>query len=252
MEVKKSLMILGLAVASSAALAATSPVGYWTFDDPLNLGKATIGLDLTGVGTHSAVSGISGTDGAVLDGVGSYFTCTHGIAPNGGGAYVNQWTVVMDINIPSTSLGQWLTFLQTNTGNSNDGDCFVNPTENLGVGATGYSTSAFGGDTWYRVAVSVDNGNFYRYYVDGNLWKEGTVQTVDGRFSLDPDLLIFADNDGDDYDIKCSNLAIWGQGLSSDDVAALGGAGVTIVPEPGTLSLALLGGMLVLLRRFRR
>ena len=57
------------------------------------------------------------------------YVMTHGIAPNGGGSYVNHYTLIMDIMFPAASSGQWRSLFQTNPGNSNDGDLFVNPGE---------------------------------------------------------------------------------------------------------------------------
>ena len=48
------------------------------------------------------------------------YVMTHGIAPNGGGSYVNQYTLIMDIMFPAASTGTWRSLLQTSTANSND------------------------------------------------------------------------------------------------------------------------------------
>lgn len=198
------------------------PDGLWQFDDPGNLTQSTVGSDLVEVGTHTAVAGMVSGDGAVEDPPGSYFICTHGIGPNGGGSYVNNWTLLLDVKMPTSSLGHWLCFFQTNTSNANDGDCFISPAERIGVADTGYSTNTLQAEVWRRIVISCSNQNFYRIFVDGSKWLEGTAQPLDGRFSLDPTILLFADENGEDYPIHCSNAAIWGQALTDPQVSSLG------------------------------
>lgn len=199
------------------------PNGLWQFDNPENLTASTIGSDLVEVGTHTAVAGMTAGDGAVEDPLGSYYICTHGIAPNGGGSYVNNWTLLLDVKIPTSSLGHWISLFQTNTANANDGDCFISPTERIGVGDTGYSSNTLQAQTWKRIVIAVSNQNFYRIFVDGSKWLEGTPQPLDGRFSLDPMLLLFADENGEDDPIHCTSTAVWGQALTDQQISSLGG-----------------------------
>jgi Icc-related predicted phosphoesterase len=228
--VKNAFYIIVIALTANFASAGyPSPAGLWQFNDPNHLTRASLGEDLVAVGTHTAVPGIDANDGAVADPIGSYLICNHGIAPNGGGSYVNNWTVMMDVKVPASSIGQWVALYQTNIDNSNDADCFVATDRTIGVGDTGYSRNKINGDTWYRVVISVSNMNFYRIYVNGLPWKNGTVQPLDGRFALDPQILFFADDNGEDNLIYCTNLAIWGQALEDSQVAELGNTTTPIV-----------------------
>lgn len=197
--------------------------GWWKFDDPANLLKSEsgVGSDLELVGTQQAVTGPDMTNGATRIGIGSYFKIAHGISPNGGGAYVNEYSLLIDFKVPT--LGVWHTFFQTNPTNSNDGDGFINPDGNLGVAATGYSGTPVRKNEWYRLVISVKNSSHYRYYLDGQLLLEGTKQDVDGRFALENTLLVFADNDGEDAEIDCAELSIWDGSLTAEEVKALGG-----------------------------
>ena len=220
---KNAFCIIVIALTASFALASyPSPAGLWQFDEPNHLNRASLGEDWVEVGTHPAVPGIAAGDGAVADPLGSYFICNHGISPNGGGSYVNDWTVMMDVKVPASSIGQWVALYQTNIDNSNDADCFIATDRTIGVGDTGYSRDKINGDTWYRIVISVSNMNFYKIYVNGRVWKNGTVQPLDGRFALDPQILFFADDDGEDYPIQCTNLAIWGQAMEDSQVSELG------------------------------
>ncbi|AQT67886.1 hypothetical protein STSP2_01038 [Anaerohalosphaera lusitana] len=234
---KKFFGVLLCLVFVSAANA--SLVGLWDFDDPANTTEATIGADLTLVGTDTAMTGYSGTDGAVSIGVGSYYEADHGITPAAGEGYVNEWSLLIDFKYPTLD---WICFFQTNPSNTNDGDCFVRGgggvPSSLGVSATGYTTNPTETETWYRMLVTVDNGEFYRIYVNGELWLDGTVQSVDGRLSLDPILLLFADENGEDNEIHVSNVAIWDTGLDSATVLELGGVGDPIGHVVGSTSLS--------------
>ncbi len=227
------LLCLTLSIASPCQAADTNSglVGLWRFDDPSNLTKAEVGQPLILVGNHLPIQGLDEQDLAVRIGVGSHYRCSHGIAPNGGGQFVNQWSLVIDFRYPQSSAGKWMCFFQTNPTNNNDGDCFIRSgSGSLGVSATGYSALATVPETWYRMIVSVQNGQFYRIYINGDRWLEGTVQPLDGRFALESQLLLFADEDGEDNPLDISFAALYNRPLTAEDAAALkgpGGAGVT-------------------------
>ncbi len=208
-------------------LQATVPtrVGWWKFDDPANLRKAEpgYGIDLTLVGTQSAETGPEAGNGATRIGVGSYYKMQHQIPANGGGTFVNEYTLQYDFKVPD--IGVWHSFFQTAVSNNNDGDFFINPSGNIGVAAVGYSAFSINPNEWYRLVISVKNGNHFTCYLDGQLLMIGNIQDVDGRFSLESLLLIFADDDGEDSGIYCSELALWDQALTTEQVSELGGFG---------------------------
>ncbi|MBK7495670.1 MAG: hypothetical protein IPI28_09830 [Candidatus Omnitrophica bacterium] len=130
--------------------------------------KATISQNLVLSGSHQSATGVVPSDGAVVIGPGSYYTCQHGIAPNGGGSDVNRWSILIDFVVPS--IDPWYCFFQTSPTNANDGDCFVQSgTGKIGVGASGYSPSSISPQTWYRLVIVVDNGaGLYDIYLDGS------------------------------------------------------------------------------------
>ncbi|MCP5062142.1 MAG: hypothetical protein GY936_06735 [Ignavibacteriae bacterium] len=159
--------------------------------------------------------------GAVRIGVGSYYHTPHGISPNGGGSLVNSYTIVMDVKIPS--IGQWYTFYQTETANTADGDWFLNTSGNMGVGETGYTSSKLKPGDWYRVAISVSNGTRHDYYIDGEKVLSGTAGEVDGRFALDTQVLLFADESQEDNLIDVADIKIFSRDLSDAEMSELGG-----------------------------
>jgi hypothetical protein len=247
MNKKYRIMVGALLLAACQSWA--SLVGLWEFDAGNETG-ATIGSDLGTTGTYSSMVGKNAGDGAVSIGPGSFFTATHGIAANGGGNYVNEWSLLIDFKYPTL---EWISFFQTNTSNSNDGDCFVRGgggvAGSLGIGATGYGSAATSTETWYRMIVSVDNGTHYKIYLDGVEHLDGTAQSVDGTFSLDPTLLLFADNNLEDGEIHVTSAAMWDAPLTTGEMTALGTVG-TAIPEPATLGLfAMFGGTILFIRR---
>jgi hypothetical protein len=224
---KKSVLIFLLFALTSAAFSQDREVparkGWWNFNDTLDLTAPVpgFGLPLQLVGIQTVADGPAEADYAVRMGIGSYYRMTHQISANGGGSYVNEYSLQFDFKVES--LGNWRTFFQTSPQNNNDGDCFINPSGNIGVAATGYSPDAVSTDQWYRLVISVDNGTSYTYYLDGVPINNAIVQDVDGRFSLDPVLLLFADENGEDYEIIVSEVSVWDQPLTAEEAAILGG-----------------------------
>jgi hypothetical protein len=195
--------------------------GYWKFDNAGDLLAAEIGEPLTLTGSQESVAGPSAGNLATQIGIGSYLTMTHGIEPNLGGAYVNEFSLQFDFSVPEINI--WHAFFQTNIENGNDADLFTNTSNAIGVGDLGYSGNTIIANTWYRMVISVKNDNFFKIYINGELWLDGAGQPLDGRYGIEPTLILFGDNDGDDGVIVCSEVAIWDVALTSDEAALLGG-----------------------------
>jgi len=241
---KMMLMVALVAIVSSVSY---SQQGWWKFDDPLNLvvPEPGYGSDLELFGTHEAVSGPTVDNGAVRIGVGSYYKMTHGIAPNGGGALVNEYTLMFDFKV--STIGIWHTFFQVNTDVlADDGDYFKNTSGHLGTFVLNYSDFAVSPDTWYRLILSIDNGTQFKSYIDGSLIIEHAVQPVDDRWGLSPFMYLFGDNDGDDGEIDIAEVAIWDHPLSDAEIAAFGGVGGALPVELTSFTAAQLNGNVTL------
>ncbi len=229
-----TLLLLIGALALPVRASMPDPTSAWEFNPP-DPNQATIGAPLQLVGSAQQVAGMNARDSAILIGQGSYYVCTHGIAPNGGGAKVNEWTLLIDFSYPPSSRSDppngYNDLFQTNPTNVDDSDWTINSSGGIGISAVGYSSAhgfATVGDTWYRLIVVVDNGVRHDVYVDGVEIFKGTQQGVDGRFSLAEILLLFCagnNQDGDDAPINVSTVAIWDTPLSAADIATMGRAG---------------------------
>ncbi len=209
--------------------------GLWKFENLANLAEPVLGNNLILTGSSSQVPGPTVSDYAVRIGSGSYYTCNHDIPGNGGGTEVNEYSLVYDFKVANTT--SWHCFYQTNSGNSNDGELFINTSGQVGRSNSGpgYSTYVVNPNEWYRMVVSVDLGNYYRVYLDGYLVLAGGSLSIDGDYSIYPSsgsnlVHLFADNDGEDGEIDIALAAIFNHSLNQAEVNSLGGYGHSINP----------------------
>jgi len=115
------------------------------------------------------------------------------------------------------------------TANVDDCDCCINPSGQVGIAQTGYSSVTVQASQWYRLTVVVKNGQRYEIYLNGNLILNGRPQVVDGRFALKPTLLLFADDNGEDHDIDVARVTLYSSALTAAEVESLG----KILPASG-------------------
>ncbi|HEX5218092.1 MAG TPA: hypothetical protein VFZ59_00870, partial [Verrucomicrobiae bacterium] len=172
--------------------------------------------------------------------------------PNGGGEYINQYTMIFDVLLPSPIA--WFPFFNTNPGNTagNDADFYVSPAGALGIGDIGYSaTNLIAANTWYRIAFAADlAAGTVSYYRNGTPVFAGNAD-LDGRHSIysnaepGPDLLLF--NEGDTsgvytHVVYLSSFLFTDRTLSASEIAALGGPkarGILVPATPINLSIDL-------------
>jgi hypothetical protein len=273
-EVKNPVTMLALAMAGLSIVALQSHAASyeWTFnggDLSTSLGSGTMaytdaetaGLTTFGT-TGGGVPNIGGNVASfihvpVLPNIGNGYHLTfNNTGPNGGGAYVNQYTLIYDLLSPGTP--NWTALFNTNPGNpsGNDADFYLAPDRSVGIGSVYSSAGLIASDTWYRIAFVADfSAGTMTYYVNGTQVATGSQggSGLDGRWSLlsnldaGADLLLF--NEGDTsgnytHELYINSVAFVDSAMTGAQVSALGGpnaAGILVVPEPSAISIAILG-----------
>jgi hypothetical protein len=231
------LLLHALASAAGGGALRAQNAAQWDFDG--SLGSSTGHAALAAAAAAPAAAPSVGFEEASIAGRpaqvarfsrGTYFRVHPGFAANGGGAYVNQFTVIADVMFPDRSpSGGWAALLQTNDANANDADWFIHPAGGLGAGGV-YRGSVPEGE-WHRLALVVDLvEGALTSYIDGA--KAGTIagQARDGRFSLystsdgaREGFLLFADDDGENAGGLIDALQVRNAALCPEDIAAFGG-----------------------------
>jgi formylglycine-generating enzyme required for sulfatase activity len=235
------LLILAATLLAAPWLHAAELKGLWEFDDNTNLGKATLGTNLTIQGATPTWSASTADASAntlsgvitTLQGTANRLLATHGIGANGGGAKTNEYTLVFDVLRPTGNL--WRTFYQTSLTNGNDAEYFTRGgggvVNSIGRATIGYSATAMPQNTWQRLVISVDLGSSFRAYINGSLFATHTAPAVDhADYSLDPSqILLFADNDGENQPLVIGAVAIYSGAVSAAEAAAFGGPGTPLL-----------------------
>jgi len=199
--ISAGVLSLGL-LAGSLFSSGAAITGQWDFKGSLS---ATIGQDLEYWDTDTqnatvfksttafGIAAIGGQPTNVmqfpkfLSATSGYFALC-GASPNGGGSYVNQYTVIMDVLFPAASAGKTRTLFVTDLG----GEVYVD-----GNNALGFSGAVSGGsvaaDAWHRVAITVDTVAGISLFVDGVSVATGTGQGLDGKFAISSSITLFND-----------------------------------------------------------
>jgi len=238
----------------------TRPVYEWNFNNGnlaavlgygvLSYADGTVTSNLTTFGTTdgSTVPHIGGKPAKYLHapaftetGNGYHVTFTDS-GPNGGGAYINQFTMIFDVLLPGSL--NWFPFFNTNPGNANDADFYVAPDGAVGIGATGYSAAGLvTPNTWSRIAFAADlAAGTVKYYVNGTAVLTNNVP-LDGRHSLysnlddGPDLLLFNEGNASGiytHAVYLSSFFFTDRTMSATEILALGGpkARGVLAPAP--------------------
>lgn len=250
------LLWLPLASAGAADL-----VGHWKFDDPADLGKATLGSALTLTGTVTSTTG-PGTDGAADVAKGGWFSALNPIPANGSSGTptrTNQYSIVLDFQVPdftdaAADSGTFTGLFDFDNGGS-DGDFFIRKQTNqtelgvsgqwpyIGAGPTANGNGASGtvrSATWYRLVLAVDNGVGRSLYLNGALignYGTGTLDAARQSLATATPWRILWDNDGETSRVVVANLALYNGQLTAQEAGILGSAGASLVlPNLETLS----------------
>jgi hypothetical protein len=172
------------------------------------------------------------------------YVMEHGIAPNGGGAKVNQWTLLMDVIVSSNGFAA-ASLLQINSlNNTDDGDLFWQD-GNFGQGLGGYlGEYLFTPEAWHRMIIAYDeaaNPPVATKFLDGKKIYDWTAsQELDHpRRALLSTAILFADGDEDERrEFWVNSIQIRSGKMSDAEMEAMGvpsADGIPLeVPEPGS------------------
>jgi hypothetical protein len=239
-------------------LPASTVRGQWDFDggdlratigkplqyfDPAFDGPTGTNAVKTEFGACSAlgVPVIGGVDASIMKAPGDLdrrfgYVMTHGIAPNGGGSRVNQYTLVMDLLVDTSGSFAAALLQVDSTNNFTDGDLFWQQ-GNFGQGTGGYNgTGQFTAGAWHRIAAAYNEAAtpaVVTKYVDGIFQDDWTANQGldDPRRALLPTAILFADGDPTGPDerriIWINSIQIRAGALTKPELAALS------VPAPG-------------------
>jgi len=260
----------GFADSAKATLTVTprppAVFAVWNFDDAdLALSAGTGTLEYADGDVTKGLTGFATTDGVGVPHIGGQpakfmrvpaftdaangYNLTMPMPPNGGGSYVNQYTIIWDVLLPTDIY--WMPFFNTAPDNGNDADFYVSNTGGLGVAALGYAPDGtIQADTWYRIAFAANLAiGKVTYYLNGQpVFTRTGESLVDGRHSLSsqndagPDLRLF--NEGDtsgDYthEVLLNSLFFIDRTMTADEIKASGGPSASGIPAPSTSDVAL-------------
>jgi hypothetical protein len=271
-------LALGAATASGIPIPPNPVKGHWDFEQG-DL-RATLGTDLQygdapgetamrdhtsfGTTTSFGIPDIGGQPAKVMKytrdenppipiGPRGYL-CQHGIAPNGGGTNVNQFTMLVDFMIPDLHQGdnyntvvKWEAVDDWNVDGSisiSANDIGGPNTGGIGISGqyAGDGTTWIIGGQWQRLAVAVDmvaDPGTITYYLDGVRFGQmtsGDRWGFDRRHAIPPVVRMYGDGEADNEvnTVYVNSLQFREGTMTADQVLALGAATAAGIPIPST------------------
>jgi hypothetical protein len=180
------------------------------------------------------------------------YLCQHGMAPNGGGNKVNQFTMIVDFMIPDLHMGdnyntvvKWEAvddFTVDGSISIKANDIGGDNTGGIGISGqyTGDGVTWIIGGQWQRLVVavnmSVDPGTI-DYYLDGvkfGQMNNGDRWGFDERHAIPPAVRMYGDGENDDEvnTVYVNSLQFREGTMTADQAAALGAATADGIPIP--------------------
>ena len=154
---------------------------------------------------------------------------------NDKGSENGQYSFIMDILVPSAYIGNYIAILQTTIANSNDADIYIDG--NGGVGIQGTYDGKINGNTWYRLAFTIDyRDSILKKYINGKYIGQNIMYT--DRWTvlntsspgIKQGFLLFADYDNETAPIYMSALQTREYVMDSNAIKALGGPSSKGIP----------------------
>lgn len=167
-----------------------------------------------------------------------------------GPGYEGRWTVVMDVMIgepPSARAGArrksrppaWKTAPLVQTDPWNDDGAELVADRARGLGLAGAHGGVIDAGVWHRVAMVVDEADkTVSAFVDGVMVRRVRTEIVDSRWALEPELLLFADDERPHPGVRLASLQVRTGAMRESHVQHLGAARAAGLPRPEAPLLA--------------
>ncbi|MFN7313202.1 MAG: glycerophosphodiester phosphodiesterase family protein [Bacteroidota bacterium] len=144
------------------------------------------------------------------------------------GVLDQSFTVIMDLLLPASSTGKWVSLFQSSTRNWNDADLFINPSGKIGISESYHGLVT--PNVWHRITFSVDGLNLkINKYLNGQFIGATPISDA-GRWAVwnssrsgdDQGFLMFADDDNETSELYVSALQVRNYVVDSSVVRMLG------------------------------
>ena len=143
-----------------------------------------------------------------------------------------DYSVIMDIYIPKKSEGKFISLLQTNPENSNDGDLFMTP---KGIGINNIYHGPIVAETWNRIAITFSETSIKKF-INGKFVGETPIEG--GRWSVintfpggdDQGFLLFADDDNETAELYINAIQLRNYTMNLTEIAHLSSANAKGIP----------------------
>ena len=237
---------LSVLVACSHQSIEAAITGQWDFKGG-NL-AATIGQDMSyldadtqartlfGTTTSFSIPDIGGQPTNVMkfpqaaSEFGGYYASA-GAAANGGGLYINHYTIIMDVLFPTNSSGKPRAIVVTDLG----GEFSVDANNALEFSG-GIGGGTLTPNVWHRVALAVDTTNTISLFIDGvKVGEQPTPSGLDGKFAIGGNFNLFDDANTNSQAGYVASLQFQDTKLPDGLIAALGtpvATGILTGPPP--------------------
>ncbi len=144
------------------------------------------------------------------------------------GILENTYTLIMDVYIPTVSMGNYISLLQTSTENLNDADIFIDPSGGIGIDDVYHGTVA--PNTWNRIAIVLDEkNNIIKKYINGVYVGKNDIESssrwaiwTSSKSGDTQGFLLFADDDGETAEMYVSAVQLRNYVVTDALISSLG------------------------------
>ena len=134
-----------------------------------------------------------------------------------------NYSLIIDLYIPKTNEGKFISILQTNPDNTNDADFFIS---SKGLGVSNVYHKELQSETWYRLGIVVSDTSIKKY-INGEYVGENSISG--GRWSVynvfsggqDHGFHLFADDDNETGELFVSAIQLRNYAMNTSEINQL-------------------------------